>query len=70
MPRGALLSCVLPARDPALGLTAESAATSTHGMKVALWWWIPGMLLVIGYTFGLTYRSLPATFSVHDTDDH
>ena len=42
---------VLPsAPAPALGLTIYSAATADYGLKVALAWWIPGMLLVGVYT--------------------
>ncbi|MHC4709357.1 MAG: cytochrome d ubiquinol oxidase subunit II, partial [Planctomycetota bacterium] len=48
---------VLPAREPGLGLTAEAAAAPTPGLIVALWWWIPGMLLVCAYTWLITYRS-------------
>ncbi|MGE5567462.1 MAG: cytochrome d ubiquinol oxidase subunit II [Rhodospirillales bacterium] len=42
---------VLPSNaDPARGLTIWSAATASHGLSVALAWWIPGMMLVAGYT--------------------
>jgi cytochrome bd ubiquinol oxidase subunit II len=48
---------VLPAvGDPALGLTAQSAATSPYAMRVALAWFIPGMILVTAY-FVYVYRS-------------
>jgi cytochrome d ubiquinol oxidase subunit II len=47
---------VLPSNtDPALGLTIYNAATSTYGLKIGLAWWIPGMMLVIGY-FVFVYR--------------
>ena len=47
---------LLPARpDPSLGLTIQNAATGSYGLKVALAWWIPGMVLTVGY-FVLTYR--------------
>ncbi len=42
---------VLPStKDPTLALTIYNSATSPYGMKVALYWWIPGMVLVVGYT--------------------
>jgi cytochrome d ubiquinol oxidase subunit II len=41
---------VLPARpDPSLGLTIYNTATSAYGMQVGLVWWIPGMILALGY---------------------
>jgi cytochrome d ubiquinol oxidase subunit II len=41
---------VLPARpDASLGLTIQNAATSDYGLKVALAWWIPGMVLTLAY---------------------
>ncbi len=61
---------VLPARDPSLGLTALDAAAHRSGLVTALWWWIPGMLLVCAYTYLVSYRTLPGTFSVDDTSDH
>ena len=42
---------VLPARpDPALGLTIYNSATSGYGLKVGLAWFIPGMILALGYS--------------------
>ena len=42
---------VLPAiDDPARGLTIDNTASSPHALTVALFWFIPGMLLVIAYT--------------------
>ena len=60
---------VLPGRDPALGLTVYNAATSKTGLVVAMYWWIPGMLLACGY-FVYLYSTMPAKFSVHDTAEH
>jgi cytochrome bd-type quinol oxidase subunit 2 len=40
---------ILPARDPNHGLSIYDSAVSRHGLAVALWWWLPGMLLVAGY---------------------
>jgi len=48
---------VLPSNsDPALSLTVSNAAAPLYGLKVGLVWFIPGMLLAIGY-FVYTYRS-------------
>jgi cytochrome d ubiquinol oxidase subunit II len=42
---------VLPSNtDPALGLTVTNAATAPYGLSVGLMWWIPGMILVAGYS--------------------
>jgi len=60
---------VLPGRDPALGLTAQAAAAAETGLVMAMYWWIPGMLLACGY-FVYLYWAMPAKFSVHDTADH
>ena len=40
---------VLPARNPEHGLTAFAAAAPRESLQSALYWWIPGMLLVAGY---------------------
>ena len=53
----ALYPYVLPANtDPGRGLTVFNSAAADHGLRVALWWWVPGMLLVLGY-FVLLYRN-------------
>jgi cytochrome d ubiquinol oxidase subunit II len=41
--------------DPGLGLTIQSAAAGAYGLRVGLMWWIPGVLLAIGY-FVFLYR--------------
>ena len=47
---------VLPSNvDPKLGLTIHNTATSHYGLQVGLAWWIPGMLLALGY-FVYVYR--------------
>jgi cytochrome bd ubiquinol oxidase subunit II len=47
---------VLPARPSSnLGLTIYNTATSAYGLRVGLAWWIPGMLLALGY-FVFAYR--------------
>jgi len=52
---------VLPARDPAMGLTVQQAASNAWGLKVGLYWWIPGMTLAVGY-FLFIYRRMPKRF--------
>lgn len=57
---------VLPALgDPALGLTVGNAAAPAYGLKVGLFWWIPGMLLVTAY-FVYTYRHFAGTVTLED----
>jgi cytochrome d ubiquinol oxidase subunit II len=42
---------VLPSNtDPALALTITNSAAAQYGLKIALVWWIPGMLLVAAYS--------------------
>lgn len=60
---------VLPGRDPAVGLTVHAAAAAESGLVMAMYWWIPGMLLACGY-FIYVYSTMPAKFSVHDAPDH
>jgi cytochrome d ubiquinol oxidase subunit II len=51
-----LFPYVLPSNiDPRLGLTIYNTATTRYGLLVGLAWWIPGMLLVLGY-FVFAYR--------------
>ena len=52
---------ILPARIPENGLTIWNAATSPYGLKVALCWWVPGMLLTTGY-FIFMYSRMPRKF--------
>lgn len=48
---------LLPAcTDPAFSLTVHNASTARYGMTVALAWWIPGMILTLGY-FTFVYRT-------------
>jgi len=42
---------VLPSSNKTdLSLTIYNAATAEHGLAIALWWFIPGMALAIGYS--------------------
>ena len=46
-----LFPMVLPAsNDPAASLTVANASAGPYGLRAALLWWIPGMLLVLAYT--------------------
>jgi cytochrome d ubiquinol oxidase subunit II len=45
---------ILPARDPNHSLSIYDATVSSHGLATALWWWLPGILLVAGY-FGVIH---------------
>ncbi len=57
---------VLPSStQPELGLTVYNVATSAYGMRVALLWWIPGIILVTGY-FVFTYRHFAGKVSLDD----
>ena len=52
----ALYPVVLPAStDPARDLTIYNTAAGAHGLSVGLIWWIPGMILALGYFF-FVYR--------------
>lgn len=51
-----LFPYVLPSNaSPLQGLTIWNTATAPHGLAVGLAWWIPGMILVLGYTI-FAYR--------------
>ena len=48
---------VLPSNgDPAFSLTVANAAAAPYGLRVGLYWFVPGILLTTGY-FVYTYRS-------------
>ena len=50
----ALYPVVLPAStDPSRNLTIYNTAAGAHGLSVGLMWWIPGMILCLGYFFFL-----------------
>lgn len=47
---------VLPSvPSPGLGLTIYNAAAPSHGLEIALAWWMPGMILAAGYSM-FVYR--------------
>jgi len=65
----AIFPYVLPARDASNALTIAQAATEPYALRVAFYWWIPGVLLAIGY-FAFNYRNLPSAVSADDPDPH
>jgi cytochrome d ubiquinol oxidase subunit II len=59
-----LYPMVLPASNgAAASLTVDNAMGSVHGMRVAFFWWIPGMALVTAYTVFI-YRGMRGKVSV------
>lgn len=60
---------VLPGRNPAFGLTVHAAAASGSGLVLAMYWWIPGMMLACAYTVYI-YATIPAKVSVREAADH
>lgn len=65
----AIFPYVLPARIAERGLTIAGATTEPYALQVALYWWVPGVLLAVLY-FALNYRSLPPQLDTSDTDEH
>jgi cytochrome bd ubiquinol oxidase subunit II len=51
---------VLPARIAQHGLTVSQVASSPESLTLALYWWIPGMILVGVYTYFVYSKFLPA----------
>jgi cytochrome d ubiquinol oxidase subunit II len=42
--------------DPRFSITAQSAQAGAYGLRAALWWWVPGILLVTAYFAHLFWR--------------
>jgi cytochrome d ubiquinol oxidase subunit II len=59
----AIFPYVLPARGQQQGLTIAAAATEPYALRIALYWWIPGVALAIGYFVFNYYRSIPSPTS-------
>ena len=55
---------VLPARMAQHGLTVSQVASSPESLTLALYWWIPGMILVGVYTYFVYVEFLPKSFPV------
>ena len=59
-----LFPYLLPADpDQSRSLTVYNSAAPAYGLRVALTWWIPGMMLVAGYFF-FTYRHFAGKVSL------
>lgn len=57
---------VLPAvGDPSLGLTVTGTAAPEYGLRIGLFWWIPGMALVVLY-FVRLYRTFAGRVETGD----
>jgi cytochrome d ubiquinol oxidase subunit II len=59
-----LYPLLLPGANPALSLTIHNAATAAYGLEIALAWWIPGMVLAVGYAL-FTYRRFSGKLTLH-----
>jgi cytochrome d ubiquinol oxidase subunit II len=58
---------VLPSNtDPATGLTIYNASSGAYGQRIALYWFVPGIILAAGY-FIYAYRSLARKVSGGET---
>jgi cytochrome bd ubiquinol oxidase subunit II len=55
---------VLPASNPQSGLTISRVASSPESMTLALYWWIPGMILVGLYTYFVYSRFMATNLSL------
>jgi cytochrome bd ubiquinol oxidase subunit II len=60
---------VLPASNPQSGLTISWVASSPESMTLALYWWIPGMILVGLYTYFVYSRFMATNLSLFQ-DEH
>lgn len=65
----AIFPMVLPGRNASHSLSLETAMGDSYALGVALYWWIPGMLLATSY-FVILYRGMPKTFRPDDPDAH
>ncbi len=62
----ALYPNVLPASgDPAHSLTIYNTATGMYSLRLGLFWWVPGMILAIGY-FVFVYRMFRGKVRLQD----
>ncbi len=63
-----LYPSLLPSSRDA-GLTIQNSAASPVALETAVYWWLPGMLLVL-MSHAFVYSRMSRTFSVHDLDAH
>lgn len=64
----AIYPYALPACDPRFGLLLSDAATPDSSLRRALWWWIPALLLAVGYS-AFVYSRLPESPSPPEASD-
>lgn len=62
----AIFPQALAARDPAHHLSVRAAAASPEALRTMLIWWVPGMLIAIGYSM-YAYGKMPKTFRETDS---
>jgi cytochrome d ubiquinol oxidase subunit II len=58
---------VLPARSPELGLTVSQVASPHKSLLLALYWWIPGMIIAAAYAYFVYTRVLRHKKLPHET---
>ncbi len=56
---------VLPANNPELSLTIQNAAAPEYGLRIGLMWFVPGIVLALGYNTFL-YRKFAGKISLDD----
>jgi hypothetical protein len=56
---------ILPARDQNYALSIYDSTVSEKNLALALWWWIPGIVLVLGY-FAFIHTNAPANSTLVD----
>ena len=59
----------LTARNPALHLELGAAAADPRLLRVMLFWWVPGVLLALGYSY-YSYSRMPRKFELESADAH
>ncbi|WP_339731403.1 cytochrome d ubiquinol oxidase subunit II [uncultured Gimesia sp.] len=65
----ALYPNILPGLNPEFSLTIYNSSPPAEELKTALYWWIPGIMLV-GIYFTIMFRSLPKTISTDASEEH
>jgi cytochrome d ubiquinol oxidase subunit II len=65
----ALFPNALHATGKGLDLPVARVAADAGTLAGMLWWWLPGVAIAVAYTW-FSYRSMPRTFGVADSDGH
>ncbi len=61
---------MLPSRDPQFGLRADAIAVPQSSLVTGLYWWLPGILLVLAYT-SILYWKAPDKYKISEIpSDH